>query len=57
MTEDRERLRSAYAAALVAHFGDRALDIARAQAESATDAAAVEWAAIVELLAMRGTAD
>ncbi|WP_186728787.1 hypothetical protein [Sphingomonas panacisoli] len=50
MAEDRERLRSQYAAALTAHFGRRALTIARQQREDATGAALDEWTALVELL-------
>lgn len=50
MTDDRERLRPEYAAALAAHFGDRALAIARAQLDGATGSALEEWTALVALL-------
>lgn len=53
MTDDRERLRSDYAAALAAHFGDRALAVARDQRAAAKDSALAEWTAIVALLEMR----
>ena len=53
VTEDRERLRSDYATALTAHFGDRALTIARAQMASATGNALEEWTALVALLEIR----
>lgn len=57
MTDDRERKRSAYAAALIAHFGDQALDVARAQADGATGAALAEWTALVELLERQAVGD
>lgn len=50
MTKNRERLRSDYAAALLAHFGPRALAVARAQAAEATESALTEWTALVALL-------
>lgn len=50
MIKDRERLRSDYAAALVAHFGDRALAVARTQMEGAADGALTEWTALTALL-------
>lgn len=53
MTDDRDRLRSDYAAALAVHFGDRVLSVARAQVDEATGDALVEWRAIVALLEAR----
>ena len=57
MTKDRNRLRSEYAAALTAHFGDRALEIARAQIATATGAALEEWTALAALLEAQAYSD
>jgi hypothetical protein len=52
-TRDRDRLRSDYAAALIAHFGPRASAIAQKQVARASGAALTEWTELAALIDAR----